>query len=92
MNGSINRRDKFVIMSTGRTYQAEKVGVFTPKRTDTKSLETGEVGYVIAGIKEIDAAPVGIPSPLPTIRRLSRCRVSKRCSPGVRRPVSHQLG
>ncbi|HEC06702.1 MAG TPA: elongation factor 4 [Thiolapillus brandeum] len=59
MNGSINRRDKFVIMSTGRTYQAEKVGVFTPKRTDTKSLETGEVGYVIAGIKEIDAAPVG---------------------------------
>ena len=59
MNGSINRRDKFVIMSTGRTYQAEKVGVFTPKRTDTKSLETGEVGYVIAGIKEIDVAPVG---------------------------------
>jgi len=59
MNGSLNRRDKFVIMSTGRTYQAEKVGVFTPKRTDTKSLETGEVGYVIAGIKEIDAAPVG---------------------------------
>ncbi|WP_456404293.1 translation elongation factor 4 [Thiolapillus sp.] len=59
MNGSIKRRDKFVIMSTGRTYQAEKVGVFTPKRTDTPSLETGEVGYVIAGIKEIDAAPVG---------------------------------
>lgn len=59
MNGSIRRRDKFVIMSTGRAYQAEKVGVFTPKRTDTQSLETGEVGYVIAGIKEIDAAPVG---------------------------------
>ena len=59
MNGRISRRDKFVIMSTGRTYQAEKVGVFTPKRTDTPSLETGEVGYVIAGIKEIDAAPVG---------------------------------
>ncbi|HID46747.1 MAG TPA: elongation factor 4, partial [Chromatiaceae bacterium] len=59
MNGSLKRRDKFVIMSTGRAYQAEKVGVFTPKRTDTKSLETGEVGYVIAGIKEIDAAPVG---------------------------------
>lgn len=59
MNGSIRRRDKFVIMSTGRAYQAEKVGVFTPKRTDTQSLEAGEVGYVIAGIKEIDAAPVG---------------------------------
>ncbi|BAO44054.1 translation elongation factor 4 [Thiolapillus brandeum] len=59
MNGSIKRRDKFVIMSTGRTYQAEKVGVFTPKRTDMPELATGEVGYVIAGIKEIDAAPVG---------------------------------
>ena len=59
MHGSLKRREKFVIMSTGRVYQAEKVGVFTPKRTDTSSLETGEVGYVIAGIKEIDAAPVG---------------------------------
>jgi GTP-binding protein LepA len=59
MHGSLKRRDKFVIMSTGRVYQAEKVGVFTPKRTDSSSLETGEVGYVIAGIKEIDAAPVG---------------------------------
>ncbi len=59
MNGRIKRRDKFVIMSTGRTYQAEKVGVFTPKRKDMPELATGEVGYVIAGIKEIDAAPVG---------------------------------
>ena len=59
MNGSIKRRDKFVIMSTGRSYQAEKVGVFTPKRKDMPELATGEVGYVIAGIKEIDAAPVG---------------------------------
>ncbi len=59
MNGSIKRRDKFVIMSTGRSYQAEKVGVFTPKRKDMPELATGEVGYIIAGIKEIDAAPVG---------------------------------
>ncbi len=59
MNGSLKRRDKFVIMSTGRSYQAEKVGVFTPKRTDTEILDTGEVGYLIAGMKEIDAAPVG---------------------------------
>jgi GTP-binding protein LepA len=59
MNGRLKRRDKFIIMSTGRAYQAEKVGVFTPKRTDTQVLDTGEVGYVIAGIKEIDAAPVG---------------------------------
>ncbi len=59
MNGSLKRRDKFVIMSTGRSYQAEKVGIFTPKRTDTEILDSGEVGYLIAGMKEIDAAPVG---------------------------------
>ncbi len=59
MNGRLNKRDKFTIMSTGRSYQADDVGVFTPKRTSTAILDTGEVGYVIAGIKEIDAAPVG---------------------------------
>jgi GTP-binding protein LepA len=59
MHGSIKPKDKMYIMSTDRTYQVEKVGVFTPKRRDTKQLSTGEVGFVIAGIKEIDAAPVG---------------------------------
>lgn len=59
MNGCIKTKDKMHIMSTGRTYQVEKVGVFNPKRFDKKMLGTGEVGYVIAGIKEIDAAPVG---------------------------------
>jgi GTP-binding protein LepA len=47
------------IMSSGRVFQVEKVGVFTPKRTDRPMLSTGEVGYVIAGIKEVDGAPVG---------------------------------
>lgn len=59
INGQIKRKDKMHIMSTGRSYQVEKVGVFTPKRSDQPLLNTGEVGYVIAGIKEIDAAPVG---------------------------------
>ncbi|MGD2118840.1 MAG: translation elongation factor 4 [Chromatiales bacterium] len=59
VNGSIKPKDKIFIMSTGRVYQAEKVGVFTPKRLDKPILDTGEVGYVIAGIKEIDGAPVG---------------------------------
>ena len=59
MNGSIRPKDKICIMSTGRTYQVEKVGVFSPKREDRPQLDTGKVGYVIAGIKEIDAAPVG---------------------------------
>jgi GTP-binding protein LepA len=59
MNGVLRKRDKIYVMSTGGSYQVETVGVFTPKRLDTNALSTGEVGYVIAGIKEIDAAPVG---------------------------------
>ena len=46
-------------MSTGRTFQVDSVGVFSPKRLETAELATGQVGYVIAGIKEIDAARVG---------------------------------
>ena len=59
MNGTLRPKDKIRIMSTGRVYQAEKVGVFTPKRLDKPILSTGEVGFVIAGIKEVDGAPVG---------------------------------
>jgi GTP-binding protein LepA len=59
VNGVIRRKEKMRIMSTGRAYQVEKVGVFTPKRVDKEQLGTGEVGFLIAGIKEIDGAPVG---------------------------------
>lgn len=59
MNGVLQKRDKIYVMSTGGSYQVEEVGVFTPKRHATNALSAGEVGYVIAGIKEIDAAPVG---------------------------------
>jgi len=59
INGSIQCKDKMRIMSTGRVYQVEKVGVFTPKRLDKPALFSGEVGFVIAGIKEVDGAPVG---------------------------------
>ena len=59
VNGVIRPKDKMRIMSTGRVYQVEKVGVFSPKRLEKKELGPGEVGFVIAGIKEIDGAPVG---------------------------------
>ena len=59
VNGVINRRDKIKIMSTGRTYSADSIGVFTPKKLERKTLGTGEVGFLVAGIKEIDGAPVG---------------------------------
>lgn len=59
MNGSIHRGDKMRVMSTGRSYEVGEVGIFTPKRTKLEALSAGEVGYVVAGIKEIQGAPVG---------------------------------
>jgi GTP-binding protein LepA len=59
MHGSIRRKQKITIMSTGKSFIAEKVGVFTPKRLERDILNTGEVGYVVAGIKDIFGAPVG---------------------------------
>ncbi len=59
VNGVLQRRSKVAVMSTGRSYVADRVGVFTPKMTDSEALRAGDVGFVIAGIKEIDGAPVG---------------------------------
>jgi GTP-binding protein LepA len=59
MNGSIKRKQKITIMSTGRSFLAEKVGIFTPKRVEKEILNTGEVGFLVAGIKDIFGAPVG---------------------------------
>ena len=58
-NGVLKKGDKFKVMSTGQAHTADRVGIFTPKQTDTLELKTGEVGFVIAGIKEIHGAPVG---------------------------------
>ena len=57
--GQINKKDKFVVKSTRTTHQAEQVGIFTPKREVTGSLKAGEVGFLVAGIKDINGAPVG---------------------------------
>lgn len=59
MNGSLAPKQKLTVMSTGRNILVDKVGVFTPKRVERKALHTGEVGYVIAGVKEVDGVPVG---------------------------------
>ena len=59
VDGKLSRRQKIRVMSTGRTFQVEKLGVFSPKPVDRDSLQAGDVGFVIAGIKDIDGAPVG---------------------------------
>ena len=59
VNGELKSSDKIRVMSTGRSHPISEVGAFTPKRSARDKLATGEVGYVIAGIKDIDGAPVG---------------------------------
>lgn len=59
VHGSIRKKQKITIMSTGKSFPVDAVGVFTPKRLEKDLLGTGEVGYMVAGIKDIFGAPVG---------------------------------
>ena len=58
-HGELKKRDKILAKSTGKVHQVDSVGIFTPKRQETDSLRAGEVGYIVAGIKDIHGAPVG---------------------------------
>jgi GTP-binding protein LepA len=79
MNGTLKRGQKIRIWSTGRAHECSRLGRFTPKRIDGEELQAGEVGFVMAGIKEIDGAPVGdtitheslqCASPLPGFKKI----------------------
>ena len=59
VNGELRRGQKVRVMSTKRSYLANDVGIFTPKMKPGDSLKSGQVGYLVAGIKDIDGAPVG---------------------------------
>ncbi len=59
VDGRLAKNDRIKMMATGAMYNADKVGVFTPADQERPALETGEVGYIIAGIKELQAAKVG---------------------------------
>jgi GTP-binding protein LepA len=59
VNGVVKKGDRVVVFSTQRRYTVDRVGIFTPHLSNREELRAGEVGYVIAAIKEIDAAPVG---------------------------------
>jgi GTP-binding protein LepA len=59
VNGELRRGDRIRVMSTGRTWEVDQVGRFTPKRVERGELKTGEVGWLVAGIKDIGGAPVG---------------------------------
>jgi GTP-binding protein LepA len=59
VNGAMKAGDKIRVMSTGRSHSVDKLGRFTPKSVPLRELSAGEVGFIVAGIKEIDGAPVG---------------------------------
>jgi len=59
VDGRLARGDRIKMMATGAMYNADNLGVFTPANQPRESLEAGEVGYIIAGIKELQAAKVG---------------------------------
>jgi GTP-binding protein LepA len=59
MHGSLRRKQKITVMSTGKSFGVEKLGVYTPKQLEKQELMTGEVGFIVAGIKDIFGAPVG---------------------------------
>ena len=59
VNGTLKKSEKIKIMSTGKDYLAEQIGIFSPKREEKTELKCGEVGYLVASIKNIQGAPVG---------------------------------
>ncbi|MEM6302795.1 MAG: translation elongation factor 4 [Pseudomonadota bacterium] len=59
IQGVLTKRDRIVTKATGKQHQVDAVGIFTPKREERSALHAGEVGFVVAGIKDIQGAPVG---------------------------------
>ncbi|MES2888417.1 MAG: translation elongation factor 4 [Pseudomonadota bacterium] len=59
VDGELKKGERFKMMANGSAYAAEQLGVFTPKSVPREALRAGEVGFVIAGIKELQAAKVG---------------------------------
>ena len=78
-DGNVEPGQKILLMKTQRAYEVEEVGIFTPQMQRTSALYTGAVGYIIAGIREIDKAKIGdtithhanpTPTPLPGYREM----------------------
>jgi GTP-binding protein LepA len=86
MEGTLKPKEKIRLMATGATYLCEQVGVFTPKAVSREQLSAGEVGFVIAGIRELKGAKGrrhGDAGRRPPRRRCPASRKSsRRCSPG----------
>ena len=82
-HGRVKKGDKILVKSTGKVHQVDSVGVFTPKHTETPDLKAGEVGFIIAGIKDIHGAPVGDTLTLSTTPDVAVLPGFKRIKPQV---------
>ncbi|WP_205342310.1 translation elongation factor 4 [Denitrificimonas caeni] len=82
-HGRIKKGDKVLVKSTGRMHLVDSVGVFNPKHTQTVDLKAGEVGFIIAGIKDIQGAPVGDTLTLSTTPDVDMLPGFKRVQPQV---------
>ena len=58
-SGSLKKGEKFIVKSTGQTYTADTIGKFTPKKVPCNELMEGEVGYLVASVKDLKSVPVG---------------------------------
>ncbi len=83
MAGTLKKGDKIISKSLGKAHIVDSVGVFTPKRTELPSLGAGEVGFVVAGIKEILGAPVGDTITLASTPEVEALAGFKRIKPQV---------
>ena len=82
-HGRVKKGNKIVVKSTGKLHQVDSVGVFSPKHTETPDLMAGEVGFIIAGIKDIHGAPVGDTLTLSTTPDVAVLPGFKRIKPQV---------
>nr|WP_178132281.1 MULTISPECIES: translation elongation factor 4 [Pseudomonas] len=82
-HGRVKKGDKILVKSTGKLHQVDSVGVFSPKHTETPDLKAGEVGFIIAGIKDIHGAPVGDTLTLSTTPDVAVLPGFKRIKPQV---------
>ncbi len=92
VDGQLKPKDKILLMATGAQHLCEQVGVFTPKALAKDGLSAGEVGFVIAGIKELKSAKVGDTVTLvnrPAAEPLAGFQGDQ--AAGVRRPVSGRI-
>ena len=90
-NGTMRKGDKIKVMSTGQVYNADRLGIFTPKQVDRTELTCGEVGWLVCAIKDILGAPVG--DTLTGARNPAEkaLRALKGETAGLRGPVPGQL-